>query len=209
MNMPVTAPSGAARHLPHCVGEEEQRARVIAEARTWLGTPFRNCADVKGAGVDCAMLLLRCFADTGVIEPFDPRPYPPQWHLHHSEERFLDLIGKFAAEVERAPVPGDVIVYQSGRCFAHGALVVENNHIIHAYYVDRKVVERPMWDPMLAQLPNGRPRPKKIFDRWKRQSTRPWLAAACRSSLDHWQQVTELTEPARMDGTIACLEGKN
>lgn len=30
-----------------------QRAAVVAEARSWIGTPYHNCADVKGAGVDC------------------------------------------------------------------------------------------------------------------------------------------------------------
>jgi cell wall-associated NlpC family hydrolase len=145
---------------------DQERAKVIAEARSWLGTPFRDCADVKGAGVDCAMLLVHCFVDTGMIAPFDPRPYPSQWHLHRGEERFLSIIGRLGTEVSREPIPGDVIVYQFGRCYAHGALVVDRESVIHAYSLDRQVAQTWMRDPRLSQLPNGRPRPKKIFDCW-------------------------------------------
>ena len=54
--------------------ESEQRASVIAEAMSWIGTPFRDQSDVKGAGVDCAMLLVRCFVDTSVVPPSTQGP---------------------------------------------------------------------------------------------------------------------------------------
>jgi cell wall-associated NlpC family hydrolase len=146
--------------------EAAQRTAVIAEAKTWLRTPFRDCADVKGAGVDCAMLLVRCFVDTGVVPPLDPRPYSPQWLLHRDEEKFLDIISKLGAEVLRPPVPGDVIVYRVGRCFAHGAIVIDAAHVIHAYKQEEQVAISPMHDIRLSQLNDGRPRPRKIFDCW-------------------------------------------
>jgi hypothetical protein len=83
-----------------------ERATVVAEAKTWLGTPFRDQADVKGGGVDCAMLLVRVFVDTGIVAPLDPRPYPTQWHLHQSEERFIKVIERFGAEVKSRSDPG-------------------------------------------------------------------------------------------------------
>lgn len=150
------------------MGEAEQRAKVIAEAKTWLGTPFRNCADVKGAGVDCAMLLVRVFADTGIVPLFDPRPYPSQWYLHRDEERFLAVIGKLGSEVAREPLPGDVIVYRFGRCFAHGAVVIDAGHVLHAYSEVGEVSVSPLHEAMLSMLPDGRPRPRKIFDAWKK-----------------------------------------
>ena len=30
----------------------DERNRVVAEARKWILTPYHNCADVRGAGVD-------------------------------------------------------------------------------------------------------------------------------------------------------------
>lgn len=146
----------------------EARQRFIAEAKTWLGTPFRDQADIKGphGGVDCAMLLVRCAVDTGLLPPFDPRPYPPQWLLHRDEERFLAIVRRFGTEVERAPIPGDVIVYKVARCFAHGGIVLENGHIIHAFYKQKQVAISPMHDPELACLASGAPRPFKLFDLW-------------------------------------------
>ena len=61
------------------------RQQIVAEARSWIGTRYHACADAKGTGVDCGMLLVRVFVDCGLVAPFDPRPYPIDWHLHRSE----------------------------------------------------------------------------------------------------------------------------
>ena len=45
------------------VMSDAQRAAVVAEARSWIGTPYHHAADVKGHGVDCAMLLIRVYCD--------------------------------------------------------------------------------------------------------------------------------------------------
>lgn len=137
--------------------ERQQRAAVVAEARKWVGTPYHNCADVRGAGVDCGMLIVRIFCDTGLCAPFDPRPYPPDWHLHRSEERYLGFVFDRCAEVA-APQPGDVIVFKIGRCYAHGGIVtaVAPLKIVHAFYQARCVLEeevhrnRQLSDPARA-----------------------------------------------------------
>lgn len=114
--------------------EAKQRAAIVAEARSWIGTRYHNCADVKGAGVDCGMLLVRVFVDSGLCAPFDPRPYPPDWHLHRSEEKYLGFVFDRTHEVE-TPQPGDVAVFRFGRCYSHGGIVVETAPlaIVHAY----------------------------------------------------------------------------
>lgn len=124
--------------------ELEQRAAVVAEARTWLGTPYHQLADVKGAGVDCSMLLVRVFVDAGVLAPFDPRPYPPDWHLHRSEERYLTWLERFGTPYaldEREPQAGDVVLSRFGRCFSHGAVMTGRFELVHAYAKDRLCVE--------------------------------------------------------------------
>lgn len=122
--------------------EADQRAAVVAEARKWLGTPYHNCADVKDVGVDCGMLLVRVFVDTGLVPPFDPRPYPADWHLHRSEERYLGFVFDRGSEVE-APQPGDVLVLRIGRCYSHGGIVTlpKPLTIVHAYFQARRVLE--------------------------------------------------------------------
>jgi cell wall-associated NlpC family hydrolase len=122
--------------------ESTERARVVAGARSWIGTPYHNCADIKGAGVDCGMLLVRVFVDTGLCAQFDPRPYPVDWHLHRSEERYLGFIFDRAREIDRA-LPGDVMVLRYGRCYSHGGIVTKSQPltIVHAYYPARQVLE--------------------------------------------------------------------
>lgn len=166
-------------------GEATERQKVVTSAKTWLRTPFRDQGDVKGpnGAVDCAMLLVRTFQEADLIDPaFDPRPYPPQWHLHRNEERFLKVIdGIVAARGRGAEVPneaglpaaalaraGDVIVYRVGRCYSHGGLVIGNGQLIHACYKTGHVAISALNEVELTQLPDGRPRPYKLFDFWAR-----------------------------------------
>jgi NlpC/P60 family putative phage cell wall peptidase len=108
------------------------RARVVTEARTWVGTRYHHQADVRGHGVDCAMLLVRVYCDLGLAPPFDPRPYSPQWYLHHTEEKYLGWIERYCHRVAEA-APGDIAMYRFGRAAAHGAIVVDELYMIHAY----------------------------------------------------------------------------
>jgi NlpC/P60 family putative phage cell wall peptidase len=152
--------------------EEEavERARVIAEARTWLGTPFRDQADVKGAGVDCAMLIIRAFVDTGMTPPFDPRPYPPRWFLHQGEERFLGWMQKYGIEIEAAAAqPGDIVIYRFGRCFSHSALIVSEREILHAYFKEGKAAICERFQIELTTMRDGSPRPARYFDFWAKR----------------------------------------
>lgn len=105
---------------------------VVEEARTWLGTPYHHQGRIKGVGVDCAMILCDVFHAAGLIPYIDPRPYPPDWHMHRSEERYLSWVEKYADPVE-TPEPGDVALYRFGRTISHGAIVVAWPTIIHAY----------------------------------------------------------------------------
>lgn len=140
------------------------RAAVVAAARDWLGTPYHHAADVKGVGIDCAMILVRVFADLGLIEPFDPRPYTKDWMLHRDDERYMGFLLARAHQVA-TPEPGDVILFKVGRCYAHGGIVTKSDPltIVHAYSQDGCVVEDEIRRvAMLAErLPNA-----KFFSYW-------------------------------------------
>lgn len=109
----------------------EQRLAVVTEARSWLRTPYVNCADVKHAGVDCAMLLVRVYVDCGIIPALDPRPYAPDWFMHRSEEQYLGWVEQYATQVE-IPHAGDVALFKFGRVIAHGGIICEPGVMIHA-----------------------------------------------------------------------------
>ena len=120
------------------VAIEQLRAAVVAEAESWLRTPYHHHARVKGAGVDCAQILIGVYGAVGLVEPFDTGEYPMDWMFHRDEERYLAWVERYAREVAH-PLPGDIAVWRFGRTFSHGAIVTEWPHIIHAYRPERMV----------------------------------------------------------------------
>ena len=48
---------------------DPRRAAVVAEAATWLRTPYHHMGRVKNAGTDCLMLLAEVYEAAGVIPP--------------------------------------------------------------------------------------------------------------------------------------------
>lgn len=112
--------------------ETEQRSAVVAEAMTWLRTPYHHRGRLKGVGTDCAMILAEVFEKVGLIPHIEIEHYPQDWMLHRDEERYLGWVTKYAHRVE-TPKPGDIALYRFGRCVSHGAIVVEWPMIVHAY----------------------------------------------------------------------------
>ena len=49
------------------IKEEREREKLVAEALSWLGTPYHHAGRVKGGGVDCGMLNLQAFINVGLI----------------------------------------------------------------------------------------------------------------------------------------------
>ena len=78
------------------------RAAVVTEAKTWIGTPFHHAARVKGAGVDCLMLLAEVYERAGVTAGrINPPFYVPDWHLHRDAERYMEGLLHYARPVMR------------------------------------------------------------------------------------------------------------
>lgn len=111
-----------------------ERAAILAEALSWVGTPFHDHAGVKGAGVDCLHIIWRIAQARGYI-PLneDPPRYKPQWFLHRGEKLFLEGLEKHGATQIEAPLPGDFAMYNFGRHAAHGAIIIDGNSMVHAY----------------------------------------------------------------------------
>ena len=110
-----------------------QRAAVVAEARSWLGTPYHHQACLKGVGADCAQMPLAVYAAAGVIPRVEVGAYSPQWFLHRSAELYLTWVLRFACEITPDQIaPGDFAVWRFGRTFSHGAVILDWPRIIHA-----------------------------------------------------------------------------
>lgn len=123
---------------------EVSRDAIVAEARSWLGTPWRHQAAAKGVGCDCVGLI------RGVAEPFiGPVPialdYSARWHLYRAEPLMHRLFAERCAEIEADDaLPGDVLSFGVGKGPAHHCAYVSPVGLIHCYREAGRVVEQSM-----------------------------------------------------------------
>jgi NlpC/P60 family putative phage cell wall peptidase len=110
----------------------ELRAQIIEEARTWIGTPYHHNARSKGVGVDCVQFIIAVYNACGLTFIGDA-DYSHDWHLHRSEERYLNGVARYGRKVDQ-PDPGDLALFKFGRCVSHGGLILPDGAgIIHSY----------------------------------------------------------------------------
>ena len=105
--------------------------KIAKAAESYIGTPHVNGAKVKGAGIDCGMLLIASLEDAGIIKKDSIKiaPYSNEWHLHHSDEWFLSYVRKYC---KKAAV-------EYGRCISHAGVYIGDGIIVHAV-VDEGVI---------------------------------------------------------------------
>lgn len=148
--------------------EQAERAAVVTEARTFVGTAYHHLGRIKGVGVDCATLLSETFANVGIIPPVELPDYSPQWFMHQDAELYMQHVLQHARETD-APLPGDIALWKIGKCFAHGAIVVDPGWpaIIHAYKPAGLVLEAKGTDAsLMTHYKSGKPREVRFFTRW-------------------------------------------
>ena len=113
--------------------EAERADAIVAEAHTWLNTPYVPRALIKGVGVDCGGLLYKVYEKfiDGQMEKY-PDDYSADWALHEGPERYLDFIKPYVHQVPRA-VKGGFSVFHFGNHYAHGAIYCGDDWYIHAW----------------------------------------------------------------------------
>lgn len=136
-----------------------ERAAVAREAESWLGTPFHPGARIKGAGVDCAQLLVGVFAGVGLVTPPSIGHYPPDWFLHEASDRLERIVAEFCAPMTGPADVGDIALFRYGRAVSHAAIVAHPGsdgtapQIVHSF-ARRGVVRESLarYDRRLAGL---------------------------------------------------------
>jgi cell wall-associated NlpC family hydrolase len=120
---------------------DELRAAVLAEAESWIGTPFQHMQRCKGAGVDCGQFLIGVFANLTLIPNIKTEYYPRDFHLHGTREWYTETLEQFCRRIEpgESPLPADIVLFRIGRVYSHGAIVTNWPTMIHAY-VTRGVI---------------------------------------------------------------------
>jgi cell wall-associated NlpC family hydrolase len=116
---------------------DKQRQQLITEAKSWVGTPFRACSCLKGAGVDCMQLIKGTYLGSGVIN-VDAIPTPSQYSVqanqHQVTNEYRDTVLIYMREIPESEVkPGDVVLYKNGLSYGHGGIINEwPRDVIHA-----------------------------------------------------------------------------
>lgn len=119
---------------------------VVAEARTWIGTKFHHQARVKGAGVDCAGLVIMVAKALGLSD-FDITDYgriPDGMTIRDLLNEHMVQVADGWSQVYEYSQPGDVILFRYTLHDQHMAIRAEldgNPTIIHARGDVGKVVE--------------------------------------------------------------------
>ena len=129
------------------------RAAVVAEARSWLGTPYQHQASAKGAGCDCLGLVRGVWRALYGEEPQGVPPYRPDWAELGGEETLLEAARR-CLRPTNDPRPGDVLLFRMhpDAPVQHAAIASADDRMIHAYW-GRAVVESwlgPWWRGRLA-----------------------------------------------------------
>lgn len=133
---------------------DSDRRAVVAETLTWIGTPYHHHARIKGVGTDCAQILCEVYEACGLVEHVETGFYPTDWHLHRSEEMYAAWLTRYCTRLPEglAPQPGDISLFKFGRCFSHGAIVVDGGLLVHAYIGRGVILSAPGEEPL-----EGRP----------------------------------------------------
>ena len=117
-----------------------ERARIIAAARHFVGTPYHHQAALAGAGCDCLGLIRGVWRDLYGAEPARPPPYTPDWGEVGDAEPMLDAARRHLVPLDLAESgPGDVVLFRlrPGCPMKHAAILSEGGRMIHAQSRDR------------------------------------------------------------------------
>lgn len=129
--------------------------RVIDLARSWIGTPYRHQASLKGVGCDCLGLIRGVWRELSGKETEPVPPYAPDWAeaggietLAHAGRRHLIEV------VPEQALPGDVLLFRWRPTLPakHAGILATATTFIHAYD-GTAVVESPLgpwWSRRIA-----------------------------------------------------------
>jgi NlpC/P60 family putative phage cell wall peptidase len=109
--------------------------RIVMEARSWIGTPYRHQASLKGVGCDCLGLLRGVWRGVMGQEPELPPPYSPDW-AEAGADTLVAAARRYLVGIERHEIaPGDVLLFRWRDTLPakHCALATSANSMIHAH----------------------------------------------------------------------------
>lgn len=131
------------------------RTAIVAEARTWIGTPYRHQASLKNVGCDCLGLVRGVWRAVCGAEPEPVPAYAPDWAEASRREALAQAGQRHLIEIDPAQfAPGDMLLFRwrSGFVAKHAAIVTAPDLMVHAHAgaAVAEVAIAPWWRRRLA-----------------------------------------------------------
>ena len=133
------------------------RDDIVAEARSWLGTPYRHQASMRGAGTDCLGLIRGVWRSLYGQEPEAVPAYTADWSETTGEEVVLSAASRWLRSKPLSSNDiGDVIVFRmrSTGVAKHLGVTASRQGMtsfVHAY-TDHGVIETPLSTPWQRKI---------------------------------------------------------
>src|SRR5579872_4586918 len=131
------------------VDEEPQiRAQIVTEARSWVYTPFRAGAQLKGIAADCAGLLFGVLIAAGLSTTEQAKAAKirgrgksyltgeTEWLLQIAQSLGVMIFkGQFGASSPEDQQPGNVVLLRpkTSKVFCHIGILAGADRVVHAY----------------------------------------------------------------------------
>ncbi len=111
------------------------RPDIVALARSWLGTPYRHQAALKGVGCDCLGLVRGVYAEAYGRPPEEPPPYSRDWAEASGRETMIEAAARHLLPVDKDDAkPADILIFRlrPGAMAKHSAIMTSDSRMIHA-----------------------------------------------------------------------------
>ena len=113
-----------------------ERARIVAAARRWIGTPYLHQASLLGVGCDCLGLVRGVWRDCVGPEPEEAGPYAVDWAEATGIEALANAgIRYFLPRATRDFDAGDVLLFRwrANLPAKHLAIATSRETMVHAH----------------------------------------------------------------------------
>jgi NlpC/P60 family putative phage cell wall peptidase len=130
---------------------------IIAEARSWIGTPYRHQASLRGVGCDCLGLVRGVWRALHGEEPERMPPYSRDWAEATARETLAEAGARHLVPIAReAMQAGDVLLFRwrAGLVAKHAAILTADASMVHAHdgAAVAEVAFAPWWRRRLAYV---------------------------------------------------------
>jgi len=130
------------------MSNQKTRAAVLRCAESWLDTPYRHQASVRGIGTDCLGLIRGIWRELYGDEPETPPAYTPDWAERADEETLLNAASRWLIPIS-TPQSGDILLFRMAAdapC-KHVGILAPDARILHAYWGKSVVYSHfaPFW----------------------------------------------------------------